>query len=442
MTETTAPADVSADDARAKFAEQRRALPFLRRHGALILLMLTFTAAFVDRQLLAILQESVKRDLNLTDSQLGLLSGTAFALFYITFGVPIARLADLWVRRDLIAISLAAWSAMTAATGAAQTFLHVMLARIGVAIGEAGCNPSAYSMITDLYPPQQRATATAFFNTGASWGMLLGFLLGGWLEAVVGWRGAFVVVGLPGILLALALRFCIKEPPRTAHKEKNTVSFMQGLRFISTKKSLIALGFGVSFSGTAAYVPILWGASYFIRVHELTPAQIGTLLALALGLAGAIVSLAVAFCADKVAARDQRWRLWILALINLASVPLWALGFLASDGSSAMTWLFAPLAMCNAFSGIAYALINSITPATFRATASAIFLLLANGVGMGIGVLGVGALSDYLLPTYGVQSIQYAILMVVPAAALLAALSYFWGAAALRADLEAAEAAQ
>jgi predicted MFS family arabinose efflux permease len=441
MTDSTAPADL-ADDARARFAEQRRALPFLRRHGALILLMLTFMVAFVDRQLLAILQESVKRDLNLTDSQLGLLSGTAFALFYITFGVPIGRLADVWVRRDLIAISLAAWSAMTSLTGLAQSFLHIVLARIGVAVGEAGCNPAGYSMIADLYPPHQRATATAFFNTGASWGMLLGFLLGGWLEAVVGWRGAFIIVGLPGVALALILRFSIKEPPRAAAKQQNTVSFAQGLRFISTKQSLIALGLGVSFSGTAGYVPILWGASYFIRVHELTPAEIGTWLALTLGLCGAIASLTAAFFADKLALRDLRWRVRIPALINLVSAPLWALGFIAPTGAAAMAWLFVPLALCNAFSGIAYALINSLTPPTFRATASAIFLLLANGVGMGIGVLGVGALSDALLPTYGVHSIQYAILIVVPAAALLAAASYFWAASSLRADQAAAEATQ
>ncbi len=442
MSETTAPADLSADDARTQYAEQRRALPFLRRHGALILLMLTFTVAFVDRQLLAILQESVKRDLNLTDSQLGLLSGTAFALFYITFGVPIARLADVWVRRDLIAISLAAWSTMTALTGAAQSFAHVMLARIGVAIGEAGCNPSAYSMIADLYPPEQRATATAFFNTGASWGMLIGFMLGGWLEAVVGWRGAFVVVGLPGIVLALVLHFCIKEPPRIAGKQKNTVTFAQGLRYIATKKSLVALGLAVSFSGTAGYVPILWGASYFIRVHELTPAEIGTWLALTLGLTGAITSLVAAYFADRLALRDLRWRVWIPALLNLISAPLWAVGFMAADGPAAMAWLFVPLALCNAFSGIAYALINSLTPSTFRATASAIFLLLANGVGMGIGVLGVGALSDFLLPTHGVHSIQYAIFMVVPAAALLAAVSYAAAAISLRADQDAVEALQ
>lgn len=430
MTEPTAPT-IAPDGKTSPWA-------FVRRHLPLFLLMLTFAVAFIDRQLLAILQESIKADLGLSDSQLGLLSGTAFALFYIAFGIPIGRLADRWVRRDLIAVSLAAWSVMTALTGFAQSFLHLALARIGVAVGEAGCNPAAYSLIADTYAAKDRATATAFYNMGASVGMLAGFLLGGWLEVTLGWRGAFFVVGLPGILLAVVLRFTIKEPPRAVSKAP-AVPLKAGLALIGRTKTLIALGIGVSFSATAAYGPILWGASFFIRTHGMTALQVGPLLALALGVGGGVTGLGAGLLADRLGVRDQRWRVWVPCLVNLISLPLWVMGFVVMDATMAVAWLFIPLAFSNAFSGVSYALVNGLVPATFRATASAVYIFLANGIGMGIGVLGIGALSDLLNPAFGIQSIQYALLIVVPAAALIAGLAYLWAGTTLVADQAAAD---
>ena len=181
---------------------------------ALSILTLVYAFNFIDRQLLAILQESIKADLGLSDSQLGLLTGFAFALFYVTAGIPIARWADRSNRRNIVSLALFVWSFMTAISGLAQNYLQLLLARVGVGVGEAGGSPPSHSMISDMFPPAQRAGALGFYSTGVSIGILFGFLLGGWLNEFFGWRMAFLVVGAPGVLLALVVRFTVTEPRR------------------------------------------------------------------------------------------------------------------------------------------------------------------------------------------------------------------------------------
>ncbi len=166
---------------------------------ALGLLCVVYVVNFVDRQVLAILLQSIKRDLQLSDLQLGLLSGTAFGLFYATLGIPIARLADRFSRKGVIAISIAIWSGMTALCGSASGFAALLVYRVGVGVGEAGGSPPAHSIISDYFPPERRATALGIFSLGVPLGILVGFLAGGWLDQTLGWRLAFVVVGLPGL---------------------------------------------------------------------------------------------------------------------------------------------------------------------------------------------------------------------------------------------------
>ena len=184
---------------------------------ALVMLTLVYTFNFIDRQLLAILQESIKADLSLSDSQLGLLTGFAFAVFYVSAGIPIARWADRANRRNIVALSLTVWSGMTAISGFVQSYLHLLLARIGVGIGEAGGSPPSHSIISDIFPPRRRATAIGFYSMGVNIGILFGFLAGGWLNEFFGWRVAFLVVGVPGIALALIVRFTLSEPVRGIH---------------------------------------------------------------------------------------------------------------------------------------------------------------------------------------------------------------------------------
>lgn len=186
--------------------------PAMRRY-ALSVLVVVYTFNFIDRQILSILLEPIKQDLGLSDTALGMLTGFAFALFYATLGIPIARLADRGNRRNLIAIALTVWSAMTAVSGLAQNFWHLLIARIGVGVGEAGCSPPAHSMIADYFPSENRATALGIYALGIPFGILFGFIAGGWLNEFFGWRVAFFVVGVPGLLLAILVRFSLREPP-------------------------------------------------------------------------------------------------------------------------------------------------------------------------------------------------------------------------------------
>ena len=184
------------------------------RNYALVVLTLVYTFNFIDRQLLSILQESIKVDLSLSDSQLGLLTGFAFAMFYVTAGIPIARLADRSNRRNIVAISVGLWSFMTAISGFVQNYAQLLAARIGVGIGEAGGSPPSHLIVSDIFPPEKRASALAFYSTGVNLGILFGFLFGGWLNEFFGWRVAFMVVGVPGIILAIIVRATVREPVR------------------------------------------------------------------------------------------------------------------------------------------------------------------------------------------------------------------------------------
>lgn len=187
--------------------------PAYRRY-ALTILVLGYTSSHVDRNIMGILMEPVKADLMLTDTQLGFLSGIAFAIFYATLGIPIALVADRGNRRNIIAWAIAIWSGMTAVCGLAQNFWQLALARIGVGIGEAGSSPPSHSMIADMYPPEERASAMAIYSLGVYFGVMIGFLVGGWVAVWYGWRAAFFVVGLPGLILALIVRYTLVEPPR------------------------------------------------------------------------------------------------------------------------------------------------------------------------------------------------------------------------------------
>src|SRR5210317_524499 len=194
-----------------------------KAYYALVILTIVYSFNFIDRQLLAILQEAIKADLLLSDSQLGLLTGFAFAAFYVSAGIPIARWADRGNRRDIVALSLFVWSFMTAISGLVNNYLQPLLARIGVGIGEAGGSPRSHSIISDIFPPNKRASAIGFYSMGVSVGILFGFLAGGWLNEFFGWRIAFLVVGAPGILLAVVVRMSVPEPIRGL-TEKRQVS--------------------------------------------------------------------------------------------------------------------------------------------------------------------------------------------------------------------------
>ena len=277
--------------------EPTAALPLLDygRRGyrayVLVLLVLAYAFNFIDRYILTILQEPIRAEFDLSDTQLGMLTGFAFAMFYVSFGLPIARYADKGNRRNVIAIAIAVWSLMTAISGAVMNFGQLLSARIGVAIGEAGGSPPAHSMISDVFPERSRATALAIYSTGIPLGVLMGYLLGGWINEYLGWRTAFLAVGLPGVALAVLIRLTVKEPARgrsegrTDHGEVPDLAAT--IRFLWSRRSFRLLSLGAGVQCLAGYGIDMWVAPYIIRSFGMGTGELGTWMGL-LGIFGLI----------------------------------------------------------------------------------------------------------------------------------------------------------
>ena len=266
---------------------------------------------YIDRQILSILLQPIKDDLKISDTALGFLTGFAFAVFYTFAGIPLARIADRWSRRSLIAISLATWSLMTAASGLARGFTDLALARIGVGIGEAGSAPPGHSLLSDYFPPEKRATALSIYACGVYVGVGLGFWLGGWINDAYGWRAAFFIVGLPGVLLALVVRFTVRELPRGWREREATsirpYSLREVGRFFRTLTTGRRLSLAAALQSFAAYSGGTWGPVFFIRVHHMTPGELGLWLSwtVALGVVSALLRAGGSLTAEAGTNREH-----------------------------------------------------------------------------------------------------------------------------------------
>ncbi len=409
---------------------------------ALGLLTVVYSFNFIDRQLLAILQESIKAELLLSDGQLGLLTGFAFALFYVTAGIPIARWADRSNRRNIVALALGVWSFMTAISGLMQNFWQLLLARIGVGVGEAGGSPPSHSMLSDIFPPEKRAGALGFYSTGVNIGILFGFLLGGWINEYFGWRWAFVVVGLPGVLLALIVRFTMAEPIRGLSENKQvtgeSVPFGDVLRLLWARRAFRHMALGAALNAFAGYGVSNWMASFIIRSHGMSTGELGTWLALIIGGGGALGVFFGGVLADKLGARDVRWYTWLPAVVGLAVLPLSAAVYLMDDPYTALLCLVIPGAMSNVYLGCTIATTHNLVGLRMRATASAVLFFILNIIGLGAGPWCVGMLSDFLEPSLGVESLRYAMLYLLPAVGFWSVCHFFFAGRYMKADLAAA----
>ncbi|BFM17965.1 MFS transporter [Maricurvus nonylphenolicus] len=384
------------------------------RHFVLLMLALVYMFNFVDRQLLVILQESIKADMGFSDTQLGMMSGFAFACLYVICGIPIARLADRSNRRNVIAASLAIWSLMTALCGMAQSFVQMLLARMGVAVGEAGGTPPALSMISDMYPEKSRATAMSVYTSGVYLGVFVGFVLGGWLGQVYGWRTAFIAVGLPGILFALLLCFLVKEPARyrfgkpAVETDKPHGSLWGTIRDLwhTTSFRYIALGGGMA--SFASYGMGNWLPSYFLRAFETSMGEVGTWLGLASGLGGIIGTIGGGLLADKLILRDRRWYVWLPATVIFCSGGFTFIILTTEHLYLALTLSVVSTAIFSSWLPAILALSHGLVSTATRAQATAVLYFVINIIGMGMGPAAVGFLSDMLAMPEGGQSLRYA----------------------------------
>ena len=408
----------------------------------LAMLTLVYAFNFIDRQLLVILQEPVKADLDLSDTQLGLLTGFAFAVFYVVCGIPIARWADKSVRRSIIALSLAVWSFMTAISGFTQNFFQLLLARMGVGVGEAGGSPPAHSMISDIFEPDFRATALSIYSVGIYIGILVGFILGGWIAEFFGWRLAFLVVGLPGIALALVVRYTVREPIRgwsegASGNVASAAPLGDVLRLLWSRRSFRFLATAASLDAFLIYGIGNWLPSYFLRTYDISIGELGTWLALSSGLGGGAGSFFGGWVADRLGARDRRWYLWMPALFMLMLAPvLYAtIAFESMYLGLALTVLF--YFFSAAYLGPTLAISHTLVHQRMRALTSAILFFVINLVGMGLGPLSIGFLSDVLTGSGNAAPLGNAMLSIGMTAALVTSVFFVLAAKNVREDIAA-----
>lgn len=384
------------------------------RFAVLGLLFVVYSFNFVDRQILGILAQPIKAELMLSDTQLGLLGGLAFALFYTGLGIPIAWLADRTSRTWIMTVALTVWSGFTAVCGLATNFLQLFLARVGVGVGEAGGVAPAYSLISDYFPPRERARALATYSFGIPVGSAAGIALGGFIASTVDWRAAFVFVGVAGILIAPVFRAFVREPKRgqfdAAPRESANTTIGAVARTLAAKPSFWLLSFGAGSSSIMGYGIFFWMPSFLMRSYDFTLQQAAAFYAAILLIGGVLGVWIGGALADWLGARSRAAYALIPAVAFVAAVPCYVVGMTSSSLTLAFLLFLPPTALGLAWLGPILTAVQHFAPATMRSTTSALFLFINNLVGLGFGTLIIGALSDVLTTRFGDEALRYSIL--------------------------------
>ena len=412
------------------------------RRRAVILLLAIYTFNFLDRQILNILAEAIKTDLRLQDWQIGLMSGLAFSLLYSMLGIPIAQYAERGDRPKLIVAAITVWSAATAACGVAGNFVQLISARIIVGVGEAGATPPSHSLISEYTPRAERASALAVYSLGIPLGTLVGLAMGGVISDYFGWRAAFLIAGLPGLLLGCVALWYLREPRRILRGltagQAPALPSVSALPQLMRSPTFWLLAFGATTSSLVGYGVAPFQAGFFLRTQGPELASLASsfglksigFLGLALGLASGIAGLIGTWGGGKLADRWARTnaKAYVLlpAYTALLATPCYLASFMATGMVSALCWRAAAAVFYSAWYGPVYAAAHGIVPQNMRATTSAVILFLVNLVGMGLGPLIVGVLSDVfnhggLGPAEGLRMAMIVLVIFSPISALL-----FW----------------
>ena len=408
----------------------------------------------IDRGVVGIVAPLMRQDLGLSDTQLGLLGGPAFAFFYAFMGIPIARLADRWSRVNVLSIAVGLWSAATAACGAALGFVSLLFARVGVAVGEAGGSPTSHSIISDLFSIRQRATALSIYAMAVPFGAALSNVSLGWFSQFYGWRATFIVVGVPGIAIALLIKMTIREPPRgyadgpAASAKPKAPPMMQVFKFLARRKSFMHMAIAAALHSVVWYTGRQWDFEFFRRSHELGQGQTGTILAV-VALIGTLGTLAGGYLADKLSRDrdDQRWLMWVPGIACAAMVPIQFVSYLHPNLTVVIPSFVFMVILASMFFGPSFTVAQSLATVRMRAVSTSLLLFVQTLIGYGLGPLIVGAISDFLAPQLappiqldpddplvGNNSLRYAI-VAIGLCNLWAALHYFLGARMIRQDL-------
>ncbi len=392
-----------------------------RRVVALAMLFVVGTINFVDRQLLSVLVEPIRAEMDFSDTQFGLLTGLAFALFYAAMGVPVAMIADRWNRIRLIAIACVAWSGFTAACGLVSNFWQLALMRFGVGAGEAGGTAPSLSVIADYYPPAERPLAIGLFTCNGPFGVFVGATFGAWAAANIGWRNAFVVIGIVGILVAPLLIWLVREPARGAmdsHKPADeALPFAQSLAMFWRRPSLRMVMIGSGLAAFTSYGMLNWIPAFLMRTQRMPLDAMATWFGPAAGITFGIGILGGGWLVSQRAKHSARAYGTIPALATAVLIPTFVAALLVDSWQLSLALLLVPMAACTAYVAPALALVQNLTPPRSRATAAAVLMLMFNIVGLGLGPLFAGVVSDALKPEHGVDSLRWALMALMPFAA-------------------------
>lgn len=391
------------------------------RYYALGVLTLVYIFNFVDRQVIVILSEYIIEDLDLTLTQYGMLSGIAFAAIYCFFGIPIARIADRGNRRNVIAVSLTIWSLFTALCGSVQNFWQLFAARFGVGIGEAGGSPPAHSMVSDIFPASERGTALSIYSLGVYGGILIGYVGGAYLVQWFDWRIAFIVVGMPGILLAILLRLTVKEPPRgfsetRAEAATEDTNFMDVLALLWSRKAFRHLAMACALHAFVTYGVGNFMVIFLSRVHDMPNLEIGKMYGLVAGIFGLAGTFAGGWFSDKFANKtgNQNWYIYVAMFSTLAAIPFALITFLVMDTGQAATLSWAiPVFFGGFYLAPCIAMTHGMVGLRMRALSSAVLFFFLNLIGLGLGPILTGFAADLLEPEFGINAIRYAMSLTV-----------------------------
>jgi MFS family permease len=406
-----------------------------RRYYALGLLTVIYALNFLDRTIFNVLIEPIKKEFSLSDTTMGLLAGFGFVLFYSTLGIPIARAADRLNRRNIIAVALAFWSAMTFLCGMATSVTTLALVRMGVGVGESAGTPASQSLIADLFDKNERPRALGIFAIGTYLGVFLGYAVGGWVNQHYGWRMAFFSAGAPGIALAAILWLTMSEPKRGAMTE----SFVPEpigptLGFLGCQASFIIVLTGFCLTSYTNYATAAWIPPFLARVHHLTSAEIGTYAGTFKGLCGMAGTLVGGFVVARISRRDDRWKLWAPAIMSGLAGPVFAVCMLTPDFSTMVAALALTSFLVGFHLGPIFAIAQTVARPSMRALASAFVLLTATCFGQGVGPLAVGMLNDALKADFGADAVRYSLLSAA-VTTMFGALLFVWAARFVRTDI-------
>ncbi len=403
------------------------------RTYALIILVIVYVFNFIDRQIVNILQEDIKADLKLNDTQLGLMTGLTFAIVYCTAGIPVARIADSTSRKGVMAVALALWSGFTALCGFANSYITLLLARMGVGLGEAGGSPPAHAMISDLYEKEKRGRALAIYSAGLYAGTLLGYYLGGWLSEAMSWRHAFMVVGIPGIIFAMLTWTTVREPVRGLSGVKPSTEKVTFVQSFSKLWSLKAFPYYALATGAGTFVTYglgNWMPSFLPRTYgvldpetmkyvgqwgipelqamvglcqagaadcvEMSKTEIGFVYGTVSGVGGAIGTIGGGYLADQLGAKDRRWFLWVPMWGKVVGAPLFIAAMFAPTPELSLLLYFPAITLAAMYLGPSLAITHHLVPASMRAMSSAVLFFILNILGLGTGPTVVGIVSDMI----------------------------------------------